>query len=83
MGNKDGDVPFGVMFTNEGGCGQYGGISIREYIATHIFAGLAVMAIPGTHNQTDRQIQELPGKAVALADALIEALNGRREETDK
>lgn len=49
---------------------QFGGLTKREYIATHIMAGLASLPATGAANHRDRA-----DKAVRMADALIEALN--------
>jgi len=48
-----------------------GGMTKREMMAIHILSGLSVMAIPGSHNMTEKQCEELPIKAVKLADRLM------------
>lgn len=51
------------------------GLTKREYFAAMALAGLCPMCIPGSHNTLGQMVKELPEKAVALADALIEELN--------
>lgn len=51
------------------------GLTKREWFAGMALAGLCPMCIPGSHNTTKQMVRELPEKAVALADALIEELN--------
>ncbi len=51
-----------------------GGLTKREFFAVTILSGLSVMAIPGNHNCTDQQLNELPTKAIKLADELLTQL---------
>jgi len=53
---------------------QYG-LTKREHFAAMAMQGLCVQAIPGRHNTLVDMLNELPRKAVAMADALIEELS--------
>lgn len=73
MKTVDNDTAF--PFTVDDNDFTYFGLTKREYFAALVLAGLSPMCIPGNHNTKNNMVKELPEKAVALADALIEELN--------
>lgn len=59
---------------------KFGGLTKREYFAAKALQGLMVQSIPGSHNSNaDNWNKERAKFAVDMADALLEALEEKKE----
>ena len=76
MAKEKSDFMYPIRSTTQGSWEQELGMTKREYFAGQAMQGLSTQCISGNHNSNaENRNEEKAIHAVALADALIKALN--------